>query len=175
MQHIALFLFFFGCQSLLGAASVDRCSLIVPDELLHFPANVRPPAAGEGARNGGENFLPPWRCRFPALRLAACQTHRTLGRGGVDREWPPDRAPEERSGAERSAAQRGANKDLPVPLPPNHTEPIPTEPGAAREPDLTTLQLRRTQDPILTVTNHPIHFNIIINSNNYLLITLQVN
>ncbi|KAL1261708.1 hypothetical protein QQF64_006973 [Cirrhinus molitorella] len=62
----------------------DRSALIVPDELFHFPANARAPVCDwEGARNGGK-FLPPWRCHFPTLQLAACQTHRTLTRGGVD-------------------------------------------------------------------------------------------
>lgn len=62
----------------------DRSALIVPDELLHFPANARSPVCDwEEARNGGK-FLPPWRCHFPTLQLAACQTHRTLTRGGVD-------------------------------------------------------------------------------------------
>lgn len=64
----------------------DRSALIVPDELLHFPANARSPVCDwEEARNGGK-FLPPWRCHFPTLQLAACQTHRPLTRGGVDSE-----------------------------------------------------------------------------------------
>jgi len=62
----------------------DRSALIVPDELFHFPANARAPVCDwEGARNGGK-FLPPWRCHFPTLQLAACQTHGTLTRAGVD-------------------------------------------------------------------------------------------
>ncbi|KAL0993953.1 hypothetical protein UPYG_G00116030 [Umbra pygmaea] len=57
----------------LGAstAQLDRFALIVPDELLHFLANVSPSAIGK-ERNEGKS-LPPWRCHFHTLRLAACQ------------------------------------------------------------------------------------------------------
>lgn len=52
-------------------ARLDRFALIVPDELLHFLANVSPSAIGK-ERNEGKS-LPPWRCHFHTLRLAACQ------------------------------------------------------------------------------------------------------
>ncbi|KAG9346686.1 hypothetical protein JZ751_006998 [Albula glossodonta] len=56
-------------------AQLDRFALIVPDELLHFPANVSPSAIGK-ERNEGKS-LPPWRFgRLPA--------DRTFTRGGVD-------------------------------------------------------------------------------------------
>ncbi|KAJ8348414.1 hypothetical protein SKAU_G00270030 [Synaphobranchus kaupii] len=52
-------------------APLDRFALIVPDELLHFPANVSPSAIGK-ERNEGKS-LPPWRCHFHTLQLAARQ------------------------------------------------------------------------------------------------------
>jgi len=55
----------------LKPARLDRFALIVPDELLHFLANVSPSAIGK-ERNEGKS-LPPWRCHFHTLRLAACQ------------------------------------------------------------------------------------------------------
>ncbi|KAK5599096.1 hypothetical protein CRENBAI_026094 [Crenichthys baileyi] len=54
-----------------SAAQLDRFALIVPDELLHFLANVSQPAIGK-ERNEGKS-LPPWRCHFHTLGLAACQ------------------------------------------------------------------------------------------------------
>lgn len=63
-------------------ARLDRFALIVPDELLHFLANVSPSAIGK-ERNEGKS-LPPWRCHFQTLRLAASQADRTFRRGGVD-------------------------------------------------------------------------------------------
>ncbi|KAG7321395.1 hypothetical protein KOW79_015810 [Hemibagrus wyckioides] len=53
------------------AARPDRFASIVPDELLHFLANVSPSAIGK-ERNEGKS-LPPWRCHFHTLDLAACQ------------------------------------------------------------------------------------------------------
>lgn len=54
-----------------SAAQLDRFALIVPDELLHFLANVSQSAIGK-ERNEGKS-LPPWRCHFHTLGLAACQ------------------------------------------------------------------------------------------------------
>ncbi|CAL8399805.1 unnamed protein product [Boreogadus saida] len=64
----------------------DRSALIVPDELLHFPANVSRSAIGKESNEG--KSLPPWRCHFHTLRLAACQADRTLGRGGLESAGP---------------------------------------------------------------------------------------
>jgi len=80
-----------------STAQLDRFALIVPDELLHFLANVSQSAIGK-ERNEGKS-LPPWRCHFHTLGLAACQQtgqskemewtlglserRRTLGRGGI--------------------------------------------------------------------------------------------
>ncbi|KAK2879606.1 hypothetical protein Q8A73_023418 [Channa argus] len=54
-----------------STAQLDRFALIVPDELLHFLANVSQSAIGK-ERNEGKS-LPPWRCHFHTLGLAACQ------------------------------------------------------------------------------------------------------
>lgn len=54
-----------------STAKLDRFALIVPDELLHFLANVSQSAIGK-ERNEGKS-LPPWRCHFHTLGLAACQ------------------------------------------------------------------------------------------------------
>ncbi|KAM7397967.1 hypothetical protein PAMA_006035 [Pampus argenteus] len=54
-----------------SAAQLDRFALIVPDELLHFLANVSQSAIGK-ERNEGKS-LPPWRCHFHTLGLDACQ------------------------------------------------------------------------------------------------------
>ncbi|GAA6070838.1 uncharacterized, partial [Tachysurus ichikawai] len=72
------------------AARLDRFASIVPDELLHFLANVSPSAIGK-ERNEGKS-LPPWRCHFHTLDLAACQ------RSGHSKEmdWTPALRGEER-------------------------------------------------------------------------------
>ncbi|CAK6953830.1 hypothetical protein GBF38_019806 [Scomber scombrus] len=54
-----------------STAQLDRFALIVPDELLHFLANVSQSAIGK-ERNEGKS-LPPWRCHFHTLVLDACQ------------------------------------------------------------------------------------------------------
>lgn len=69
-----------------SAAQLDRFALIVPDELLHFLANVSQSAIGK-ERNEGKS-LPPWRCHFHTLGLAACQQ---TGRR-EDVEWSPEEA-----------------------------------------------------------------------------------
>ena len=89
---LSVVFFFVPARSFNRTSPIDS-ALIVPDELLHFPANVSRSAIGKESNEG--KSLPPWRCHFHTLRLAACQADRTLGRGGLDSAGPRVRDREE--------------------------------------------------------------------------------